>query len=320
MKKLDAAFVGRPVAEILKANIPELNQVAVGQSLFFGMRFFSLQQHFNDPRFRAALTIAVDRRAMIQRFFSGSGEVNPWVSWPVKKWTLPQTELTALAGYRPGQAGRDADIKEARALLAAYGGEKVTSDGLPLFVVDDAEAALGMGALIREQVAENLGIKVNVFAFPIGQLVAKLFTNDAPWVAVPDTGPIDLDDWLYPYFHSAGVKNTFAFRDSAMDAAIEAQRGELDEKRRQAIGFDIQRTLLGLNLGVNFVSERLIALSWPYVKSFPVDMSDGYQHRFADCWIDRSDPTFRGRDFVIEGLAFCVGERPSVIQYASARR
>ena len=299
VKKLDAAFVGRPVAETLKANIPELNQVAVGQSLFFGMRFFSLQQHFNDPRFRAALTIAVDRRAMIQRFFSGSGEVNPWVSWPVKKWTLPQTELTALAGYRPGQAGRDADIKEARALLAAYGGEKVTSDGLPLFVVDDAEAALGMGALIREQVAENLGIKVNVFAFPIGRLVAKLFTNDAPWVAVPDTGPIDLDDWLYPYFHSAGVKNTFALRDAEMDALIVAQRTELDAAKRREIGLSAQRKLLALNLGVNFVSERLIALSWPYVKNFPVDMSDGYQHRLADCWIDRNDETFRGRTGVI---------------------
>ena len=299
VKNLDAAFVSRALAESLKESIPALDQQAVGHSLYYGMRFFGRQQYFDDPRFRGALTYAVDRRAMIQQFFGGSGEVNPWVSWPVKKWTLPQSELTGLPGYRPGQAGRDADIKEARALLSAHGAEKGTPTELPLFVVDDAQNVLGMGSFIRDQIEQNLGLKVNVFPLPIAQLVGKLLRNDAPWVAVPDTGPIDLDDWLYPYFHSAGVKNTFALRDADLDAAIDAQRVELDENKRREIGFGIQRRLLALNLGVNFVSERLIALSWPYVKNFPVDMSDGYQHRFADCWIDRGDPTFRGRTAVI---------------------
>jgi hypothetical protein len=46
---------------------------------------------------------------------------------------------------------------------------------------------------------------------------------------------------------------------------------------------------------VNLFSERVVALSWPYVKGFPLDTADGYQHRFADSWIDTSDETFRGR-------------------------
>jgi len=53
--------------------------------------------------------------------------------------------------------------------------------------------------------------------------------------------------------------------------------------------------LLALNAGVNLFSERVVALSWPYVKGFPLDTADGYQHRFADTWIDTSDATFRGR-------------------------
>jgi len=43
------------------------------------------------------------------------------------------------------------------------------------------------------------------------------------------------------------------------------------------------------------VSERVVTLSWPYVKGFPLDTADGYQDRLADCWIDRTDPAFRGR-------------------------
>ena len=84
-------------------------------------------------------------------------------------------------------------------------------------------------------------------------------------------------------------------RDADLDALIESQRTELDETKRQAIGYEVQRKLLTINAAANFVSERLVALSWPYVKGFPLDASDGYQHRFADAWIDRTEPSFHGR-------------------------
>ncbi|MGH2609928.1 MAG: hypothetical protein ACRDHF_12685, partial [Tepidiformaceae bacterium] len=109
------------------------------------------------------------------------------------------------------------------------------------------------------------------------------------------TGWIDLDDWVYPYFHSQGTKNTFPLRDTDMDALIDAQRMELEGEARRELGFQIQRRLLELNVGVNFVSERVIALTRSYVRNFPLDISDGYQHQFADCWLDPSDEDFRGR-------------------------
>lgn len=295
-KKLDAAFVGRPAAEKLRRAIPALAESTVGQSRFFGMRFFLPQFPYNDQRFRSAVSIALDRREMIRNFFGDSGEVNPWVSWPVKRWSLPQAELAGFAGYRPGTSGRDADLKEATALLAAFTSEKKLPDDLPLFVVDDAERALGMGSLMKEQLQKSLGLtNVSVHPMPLGDLVNRLLTGQAPWAAGPDSGWIDLDDWVYPYFHSEGTKNSFPLRDQDMDGLINAQRLELDEAKRREIGFQIQRKLLTLNAGVNFVSERVVALAWPYVRGFPLDAADGYQHRFADCWIDTSDATFRGR-------------------------
>jgi peptide/nickel transport system substrate-binding protein len=295
-KKLDAAFVGRPQAEKLKRGIPGLQEATVGTSLFFGMRFFLPQAPYNDVRFRTAVTIALDRQAMLRQFFAGSGDVNPWVSWPIKRWTLPQSELTNMPGFRPGESGRATDIKDARAMLAAYTSEKKLPDDLALFVLDDAETMLHMGSLMRDQLKETLDLHVTVYPVPLGDLVRRLRVGtDAPWAAGPDTGWVDLDDWLYPYFHSAGTQNSFALRDTDLDAMIVAQRTEFDETRRQAIGFDVQRKLLTINAAANFVSERLVALSHPYVKNFPLDASDGYQHRFADCWIDKDDPSFRTR-------------------------
>ncbi|MFN8508127.1 MAG: ABC transporter substrate-binding protein [Dehalococcoidia bacterium] len=295
-KKLDAVFVGRPQAEKLKRAVPQLQETTVGHSLFYGMRFFEPQFPYNDARFRNAVAAAVDRREMIQKWFAGSGDLNPWVSWPMTRWTLPQSELTNVAGYRAGASGREQDIAEARALLAAFKSEKkLPETDLPLFVPDDAEANLGLGSLIRQQLKATLDLNIAIYPLPIGDLVGRMLSGNAPWVAGPDNGWIDLDDWMYPYFHSSGTKNSFALRSSDLDGLIDAQRKELDEPKRRAIGYDIQRKLLALNLGVNFVSERVVALAWPYVRGFPLDASDGYQHRFADAWIDRNDPSFRGR-------------------------
>jgi peptide/nickel transport system substrate-binding protein len=294
-KQLDVAFVGRPTADRLKEVIPSLTERSLGSSLFYGMRFRTTQFPFTDVRFRRALSLAINQRAMVEEFFAGSGDINPWISWPVKQWALPQSDLASIPGYRPGDGGRAADVADAKALLAAFAGENTVPAELPLFVLDEAETSLGMGSLMARQIQEALGIKVSVYPMPIGTLITRLINGESPWAAAPDTGWIDLDDWVYPYFHSLGTKNTFPLRDPDMDALIDAQRVELDGEARRQIGFDIQKKLLELNVGVNFVSERVIALARSYVRNFPLDISDGYQHQFADCWLDAGDEDFRGR-------------------------
>ena len=294
-KKLDVAFVGRPAADRLRRVIPQLTELPVGTAHFFGMRFFTPVPPFNDPRFRSALAYAIDRREMIRQFFADAGEVNPWISWPLKRWSLPQAELATQPGYRAGTAGRAQDIAEAKALLDAYRADGRDPGDLVLYVVDEAERSLGLGTLIKSQVSAALGLTVNVTPLPLAEIIGRLLAQQAPWVTGPDSGWIDLDDWVYPYFHSAGTRNSFALRDADLDALINAQRVELDERQRQQIGHDIQRKLMTLNAGVNFVSERLIALAWPYVRDFPLDVTDGYQGRLANTWLDQGDATFRGR-------------------------
>ncbi|MCA9829610.1 MAG: ABC transporter substrate-binding protein [Dehalococcoidia bacterium] len=295
VKKLDAALLGRPQADALRASIPELVETTAGSASFFGMRFFTPQVPYNDPRFRRAVSIALDRRGMIDQFFAGSGEMSPWVSWPMTRWTLPQSELMSLAGYRAGPGGREQDVAEARALLAAFASDSTVPADNALFVIDEAEAAVGMGSLMRDQLKAVLDLNVTVYPITISELVTRLFQGEAPWAAGPDTGSIDLDDWLFPYFHSSGVKNSMAVRDAELDALIESQRIAFDADARRAIGHDVQRRLMAMDAAVNFVSERVVALSWPYVNGFPIDTSDGYQQRFADASIDVTHVSFRGR-------------------------
>jgi len=149
-KELDVAFMGRLQADRLKKSVPGLLESTQGHSLFFGMRFFIKQFPYTDVRFRSAVSIALDRRKMLDEFFAGSGEVNPWISWPNKRWTLPQGELSGLPGYRPGAAGRDQDLKEAKSLLDAFKSASKVPDDIALFVADDAEKSLHLGSLMKQ--------------------------------------------------------------------------------------------------------------------------------------------------------------------------
>lgn len=295
-RKLDAALVGQALGTRLRKAIPQLAETTMGHSQFFGMRFGTDHDPYNDLRFRSAITYALDRRAMIDKFFGGSGGVNAWVSWPMTDWALKESELTNFPGYRPGAGGREEDIREARMLLDAFRSEKAVKDDLPLFVLEETEKALQFGATIQEQLARNLGLQqVRVVPVSLNDLAGLLLSNQAPWAAGPDNGWIDLDDWVYPYFHTNGTKNSFPLRDTELTTMIDAQRAELSKDARREIGYNIQRRLLGLNVGINLISERVVALSWPYVKGLALDTTDGYQHRLADTWIDTADDTFRGR-------------------------
>ncbi len=291
-RELDAVEAGFRQAEELKRRLPDLREARSAVARFYGMRFLSSFPPYDDPRLRRAITVAIDRRAMLQDFFHGSGTLNPWVSAGVERWALPQTELQRRPGYLPGEGGREQDEQDARTALAAYRAEQELEEPLELLVTVNLEETLGMAGLIARQLRETLQLDVRVTPVGIRELAQRLSEGEAPWAVGIDNGWLDLDDWLFPYFHSDGSGNTFVLRDPELDAQIEAQRAEMSAERRQQIGYDVQRRLLDLNVGTNFVSENVVTLFLPYLQLFPVDAGEAYQDRFARTWIDRTHPTY----------------------------
>lgn len=298
VKSLDAAFVGRNQADALKRAVPDLVESHVGNALFFGMRFGTAVPPFNDERVRTALSIAMDRQDMVEQFFQGSGGGSGWVSWPVTNWAMPPADLSRRPGHRLGSGARSLDVADARALIQSYRDDGNTlPESFTLFVEQTSEQTLSLGSFMARHVFDALGIPVTVEARPVEELAALLLDpqQQLPWVAGPDSGWLDLDDWVYPYFHSAGSQNSFALRAPDLDVMIEAQRAEFSHDARRQLGLQIQEKLLQINVGVNLVSERVVSLRRPYVHAFPLDIMDGYQDRFAACWVDPADPSYRGR-------------------------
>jgi len=111
-----------------------------------------------------------------------------------------------------------------------------------------------------------------------------------------DNGWNDLDDYVYPFFHSKGPKNSFMLSDPELDRMLEAERGEMEYERRRQLGFEIQDYLLDKVMPMAvWVSTINRSVEWSYRKNVPVTpWHDAGFHR-ADEWLDTSDPTWQGR-------------------------
>jgi hypothetical protein len=116
-------------------------------------------------------------------------------------------------------------------------------------------------------------------------------------------GVVDLDDWVYPFYHTDGTRNSFKISDPVLDPMLEAQRREFDTERRRELGLDIQRYLLGVtnpeapaaNVRIDYVSPYVAFVRWPYFRNAVTFPWFGSQYWLAEAWLDRDDPSYAGR-------------------------
>ena len=158
--------------------------------------------------------------------------------------------------------------------------------------------------------SENLGIPVDNLRTTKEpyQRIAEVIAEDScdrgaiTWGF--DNGWIDLDDWVFPYFHSTGSKNTFRLKDPEFDKLLEAQRREFDYEARKALGDQIQRYLLGLegdglqpgaHARVDYATPYTATVSWPYLKNRTGFPWFGNSYWSANVWLDKNESSYAAR-------------------------
>jgi len=251
---------------------------------------------FKDLRLRQAINIAVDRSHLGQLFFKGIFTIGSPVSQAIHKWALPLDELTKRPGYRFRREEREADLVEAKRLWEAGGGASVGSveclyGGIP-------ESVKNVFPAFQRMLAENLGLELK------GRLDATGYTEIAQAALQKraillfgyDNGNNDLDDYLYPYFHSTGPKNSFMLADPQLDQMLEAQRVEFDEASRRELGYEIQRYLLDNILArLEWVGDIALWARWPYWRNRVPQPWFGETFLLVNEWLDSTHATFQGR-------------------------
>jgi peptide/nickel transport system substrate-binding protein len=307
-KEIDGAtFIENPdwIYKI-KEEKPELKMFQLWVSGWIGTRFKLFCQPFDDVRVRKAIHLATERQQIVDVIGSGEWKMQGPIGGAISYWALPEEELLASPGYRQSNAEREEDIKNARQLYEAAGSPELPQ----VWFADIPSYIPNFIGTWKQFMNKNLGIpadKLRTLSQAYSRIAEALADNSCDLASMYwgfDNGWIDLDDWVYPYFHSTGSKNSFRLSDPELDKLLDAQRAEFDIDRRRQLGYQIQRYILGLegdgmqkgaHARVDYATPYLAIVTWPYVKNavfFPWFGSSYWQ---ANVWLNKNDPTFRGR-------------------------
>lgn len=184
-------------------------------------------RHFQDPRVREAIDLALDRRRLVERAFLGHAQ--------------PATQMAApgVFGHDPGIAPPVHDLARARQLLAEAGG------GFPVTL--EQRAGREHGELALQLSA--LGLQVAARSWPWPELYPRLQARQIQLYhggVAATTG--DASDVLQTFLHSPdpargyGTTNSSGFSDAQVDALVEQAGSTTDlAKRRQLLQEALRR-------------------------------------------------------------------------------
>ena len=233
---IDAWTPGDPSA--IEPLLEEFNDVGVNEhGLAFPVQVaLSLRDSagnpFRDPRVAQALSIALDRPALLRRAYGAHAGLSAVAPWFADGWALNHDDLTQEPGYQPQF---DADQQRAaRDLLSAAGFE----GPLPVTTADVFEATYpGVSELVREGLAARLGIEVQTDRADLRRIIEGLSDGSIPVVVGWGEAATEVEPTadLLRTVHSGGVDNIGGYANPTVDEALDRMQATLDIATRREI-------------------------------------------------------------------------------------
>lgn len=188
---------------------------------------------FNDARVRRALSLALDREAMVKVLLRGDGLINNPVPVGFQTSALPRAEAEALVKR---------DVREARRLLAEAGhasgfkASLITTKRYGDLYIDAVQMAV--------QHCKDVGIELDVKVTDYATFVkAKTETKDFELIWGSYTRYPDPGDLLEGHYVTGGGRNESGISDPKLDAMILEQKRTLDTQKRTQLIQKINRYL-----------------------------------------------------------------------------
>ncbi|MEA3440402.1 MAG: ABC transporter substrate-binding protein, partial [Chloroflexota bacterium] len=204
---------------------------------------------FDDLRVRQALSLAIDRQAVVDSVFFGEGMVSGPIVPTLGDWAEP---LGNLPYYEP-------DPEAAKALLAEAG----YPDGVAFTITASPRYPQFTSiALVLQNQLKAAGFDVTLDQVEWGTFIKKWIDRDFETFVSFNGSGNDPDRALYPMLHTGGSVNAFQFSDEDIDVMLEAARTTVDREDRvnkyheAAVSIAEQVPLIFLNTRTAFVGYR----------------------------------------------------------------
>jgi peptide/nickel transport system substrate-binding protein len=267
------------IKDTLKQKRPNLRTLEYPSN---GIRHVSMRTDrspFGDVRVRQAMSLALDRQAMIDSVFDGVGVLNPPVPAALKDWSVPLSQLGEGAKYYAH------DPTEAKRLLAAAGypnGFRVTMcfHGYGSAVLRDL-----MQILVKN--FKDVGIETKLDAKEYGAYMATCFSGEFDSTAYGPQRPfLEPDTFLFAQYYPGAPKNQSHINDPMVAEMLVRQRRTFDVAKRREIVHDIQRHLAKQQYYLQGPSSVYIAVWEGALKNYGPNLGNDYGGRLMGAWLD----------------------------------
>jgi peptide/nickel transport system substrate-binding protein len=268
------------IKDTLKQKRPKLQTLEFPSPVMSHISMRTDQKSFSDARVRQAMSMAIDRQAIIEAVLEGVGSMNPAVPAALKEWSIPFDKLGEGAKYYKY------DPAEAKKLLAAAG----YPNGFPgtmCFTTYGSTILVDTMQLVQKDL-KAVGIDVKIDQKEYGAYIATCFYGKFDSMTFgPQTGFLEPDNFLFGQYYPEELKNQSHINDPAVADMLVRQRRTFDVAKRREIIYDIQRHLAKQQYYVQMPSGIYIAVWEGAVKNYGPNMGYDYGGRLMAAWLDR---------------------------------
>jgi len=268
------------IKDTLKQKRPKLQTLEFPSPVMSHISMRTDQKPFSDVRVRQAMSMAIDRKAIIEAVFEGVGAMNPAVPAALKEWSVPFDKLGDGAKYYKH------DPAEAKRLLAAAG----YANGFPgtmCFTTYGSTILVDSMQLVQKDL-KAVGIEVKIDQKEYGAYIATCFYGKFDSMTYgPQTGFLEPDNFLFGQYYPEELKNQSHINDPVVADMLVRQRRTFDAAKRREIIYDIQRHLAKQQYYVQMPSGVYIAVWEGAIKNYGPNMGYDYGGRLMAAWLDR---------------------------------
>jgi oligopeptide transport system substrate-binding protein len=255
----------QPWSEVqaVKSRRPDAQEVQWDYGYIHYLRFNCQKAPFNDDRLRSALRLAVDVKAIGDGFY---GPLWDYTGPLVSTWTneaLSSEEIKKRPGWNP--ATRDADIAEAKKLMAAAGfPDGALTAKLMVFntPVHPANSERVRAQWVKVWPKMNISFEGPLDSGPWNQRLAANNFDMMAYSNLPTTdGAVEFQN----FYASDGSRNYGKFADAEVDKMANAALQEFDIQKRGKIIKDAQEIVINKSPIISYYFARQIAFVSPKI-------------------------------------------------------
>jgi peptide/nickel transport system substrate-binding protein len=230
-------------------------------------------------RVRRAISLALNRREIIDATSDGVGQVNGAVPVALKDWALPVDQLGEGARYYKH------DPAEARRLLAEAGYPRGFATIMDFNNYGQTFMEDAIQAILKDLKAVGIDARLNVKEY--GAYIATSATGNYDAMYYGATPFIDPDSYLFTNFAPGQPRNVAKVNDPVLTDLLVRQRRTSDVAARRRLLHEIQRHVALQQYIIEVYSPVNIFVWDGALRNYGPNLGYDYGGRLVAAWLDR---------------------------------